>query len=296
MLMANQYRQAVVILGMHRSGTSALAGTAVRLGLASPRTPLPTSDDNPTGFYESFPVVQVNHKILLAAGCGWNVCLTFEPNRLDGMLRPVDRQFILETLRREFGNAASFVLKDPRLCLTLPAWLPALHATGAGVRVLIVARHPVEVVRSLAVRNQHPQAEAAPHWLHHMLEAEQASRGLNRAVVSYDNLTRDWRSCMAQAGMIANVTWPRPIELAGPDIDAFLAAASRHHEAEHASAVIGPAPVCDMINAAWIAFRHLVSNPEASVALACLDQVRARFADWRRATFPPGFRAVFPTS
>ena len=101
---------------------------------------------------------------------------------------------------------------------------------------------------------------------------------------------------MAQAGMIANVTWPRPIELAGPDIDAFLAAASRHHDAEQASAVIGPAPVCNMINAAWIAFRHLMSNPEACVALACLDQVRARFADLRRATFPPGFRAAFPAS
>ena len=98
---------------------------------------------------------------------------------------------------------------------------------------------------------------------------------------------------MAQAGMIANVTWPRPIEQAGPDIDAFLTAASRHHQAENASAVIGPAPVCDMINAAWIAFRHLASNPEASIALACLDPVRARFADWRRATFPPGFRSRY---
>ena len=178
MLMANQYRQLVVILGMHRSGTSALAGTAVRLGLASPRTPLPASDDNPAGFYGSFPAVRANHNMLLAAECGWNVCLTLEPNRLDGMLRPVDQQFILETLRREFGDAASFVLNDPRLCLTFPAWLPALHATGAGIRVLIVAPNPAEVVRSLAVRNQHTQAETAPHWLHHMLEAERASRGL----------------------------------------------------------------------------------------------------------------------
>ena len=293
MLIANQYRQAVVVLGMHRSGTSALAGTAVRLGLAPPRTLLPTSDDNPSGFYESFPVVHVNHTILLAAGCGWNACLTFEPDRLDGMLVPADRQFILDTLRREFGDTGSFVLKDPRLCLTLPAWLPTLRATAASVRVLIVARHPVEVVRSLGIRNQRPETEAASHWLHHMLEAERASRGLNRAVVCYDDLMRDWRRCMAEAGRIADVAWPRPIELAAPDIDAFLAAAARHHEAAHASAVIGPAPVCDMINAAWIALRHLVSDPEAAVALACLDQVRARFADWRRASFRRGFGRYF---
>lgn len=294
--MTGQFRQALVILGMHRSGTSALAGTAARLGLASPRTPLPVADDNPSGFYESFPVVMANHDILVAAGCAWNVCLTFEPDRLVSTLRPEDRRAIAGIVQHEFDATASFVLKDPRLCLTLPAWLQALHAAGAGVRVLILARHPAEVVRSLAARNQFPEGETAPHWLHHMLEAERTSRGLNRAVVAYDDLTRDWRGCLTEAGKTAGVTWPYPIELGRPDIDAFLAAASPHRVAEHASAVIGQPPVCDMINAAWVAFRHLTRNPEAPVALACLDQVRARFADWRRATFPPGFRAVFPAA
>jgi hydroxymethylpyrimidine/phosphomethylpyrimidine kinase len=34
------------------------------------------------------------------------------------------------TLHEQFASAPAFVLKDPRLCLTLPAWLPALRATG----------------------------------------------------------------------------------------------------------------------------------------------------------------------
>ena len=146
---------------------------------------------------------------------------------------------MLDTLRREFGDTASFVLKDPRLSLTFPAWLPALQAAGADVRVLIALRHPAEVVQSVAVRNRRPQSETAPHWLHHMLEAERASRGLHRAVVSYDDLMRGWRRCMAEAGEIAGVTWPRPIDVAAPDIDVFLATSSRHHQADHASAVIG---------------------------------------------------------
>jgi hypothetical protein len=97
---------------------------------------------------------------------------------------------------------------------------------------------------------------------------------------------------MAAAGEIADVTWPRPISLAARDIDAFLAAADRHHRAEEHSALVGPAPICDMIHAAWLAFRHLADNPEAPVALAWLDQIRARFADWRRNALAPGFRAV----
>ena len=217
---------------MHRGGTSALAGTAVRLGLALPRTPLPASNDNPSGFFESVPVVSANHHILMAAGCFWNVCLTFDPDRLDEILPVADRQFILKTLLQEFGGPAPFVLKDPRLCLTLPAWRPALQTAECVVRVLIVLRHPAEVVRSLAVRNGFPESQSAPHWLHHMLEAERASRGLRRAIVTYDGLMRDWRSCMASAGEIADVTWPRPIAVAARDIDPFLAAARRHHRAE----------------------------------------------------------------
>ena len=186
--MQNYQRQAVVILGMHRSGTSAVAGTMVRLGLAPPLTPLPASGDNPSGFYESFPVVQLNHQMLLVAGCAWNLCLTFEPDRLDSLLQEGDRRIIAETLRREFAGAAGFVLKDPRLCLTLPAWLPALGAAGDEVCVLLVVRHPREVAHSLAHRNQLSEVETIPNWLHHMLEAERLSRGLNRAVVFYDDL------------------------------------------------------------------------------------------------------------
>ena len=289
-------RQAVIILGMHRSGTSALAGTVSRLGMASPRTPLPTAADNPTGFYESHPVVMTNHQLLLRAGCAWNVCLTFEPDRINEALTPDDRLFISNVLYSEFGDTGSFVLKDPRLCLTLPVWLPALRAMGAIVRVLIVVRDPVEVARSLMVRNRLPEADTTSHWLHHMLEAERLSRGLRRAVVSYGDLVRDWRGCIQEGARIAGVTWPRPIDLAAPDIDAFLTASIRHHARERPSAVAGTAQVCEMINAAWVAFRHLISNPDAPAAQACLDQVRACFAEWRRATFPPGFRAVFPDS
>jgi hypothetical protein len=99
---------------MHRSGTSAVAGMAVRLGLAPPRTPIPTAEDNPGGLYESEPVVLANHHILLAAGCSWNLCLTFEPDR---MLPSGVRQVMARILNSEFSDASGFVLKDPRMCL-----------------------------------------------------------------------------------------------------------------------------------------------------------------------------------
>lgn len=168
---------AVTVLGMHRSGTSAFAGAAVRLGFALPRTPMEASFANPGGFFESDVIVQINHDLLWSAGCAWNVCLTFEPEQAAQKLAGYERHMLAGALRREFCLQRGFVLKDPRLCLTFPAWLPAVISIGAAPRVLVVVRHPAEVVQSLAARNGLHPRETAVHWLHHMLEAERATRG-----------------------------------------------------------------------------------------------------------------------
>jgi hypothetical protein len=279
---------------MHRSGTSAFAGVAVKLGFSPPRTPLPAADDNPGGFYESLPAVMVNHSLLLAAGCAWNFCLAFDPDRLSRLPDEI-RAYIPKVLADEFGGGPGFVLKDPRLCLTLPAWLPALRESGLHLTALIVVRHPAEVVASLLSRNKLPADETAPHWLHHTLEAERASRGMDRAVVFYDDLMRDWRGCLHQASRSARIAWPTPVETAQNEIDGFLAGAMRHHRLAQAGADVGPAPVCDMVNAVWTAMRRLADDPESPFPLVCFDTVRRSFADWRRAHSASHGRAVFPS-
>jgi hypothetical protein len=127
-----------------------------------------------------------------------------------------------------------------------------------------------------------------PNWLHHILEAERLTRGLNRAVIFYDDLLADWRHCMTRAGRIAHIAWPRAIVPTERDIDDFLAPSSRHHLAPQSTASIGPQPVCGMVDATWTTLRRLSDDPEASSALNELDRVRAAFADWRRQTHPPG--------
>jgi hypothetical protein len=272
-----------VVLGMHRSGTSAVAGTAVRLGLAGPHWALDARADNPDGFYEPFHVVDLNQQILQAADCGWNVCLPFEPEALAGSITPANTAMFAAALDMEFGDATpGFVMKDPRLCVTLPAWLPALQAARARLKALIVLRHPAEVVRSLMLRNNLPEDETAPHWLHHMLEAERLTRGFDRAVLFYDDLLRDWRGCMGDAGRQAGIAWPTPMAAAEDEIDRFLDAQSRRAGPVVTTALVGPPEVRDLVNAAWIAFRHLADDPNSPIARPCLDAVHARFARWRR--------------
>ena len=53
-------RTAVLVLGMHRSGTSSLAGTLVKLGGTAPLNLVPADPDNTRGFWKSWVLMALN--------------------------------------------------------------------------------------------------------------------------------------------------------------------------------------------------------------------------------------------
>ena len=62
----------IVVLGMHRSGTSALAGTFSQLGLNLGDELMPgTADANPKGYFEHVRIVQAHDRLLAAFGMDW---------------------------------------------------------------------------------------------------------------------------------------------------------------------------------------------------------------------------------
>ena len=276
-------RQAVVVLGMHRSGTSAVAGAVTRLGLAAPRTPLAPTRDNPTGFHEPLPLTRLNDLILRFLGCTWNNCLSFDPDILDEAARATALEACTAILRDEFADEPAFVVKDPQLCLTLPIWLPAFRALGVDVTFLLVVRHPEEVTKSLFWRDMLPEAETAAVWLHHMLEAERMTRNARRAILLYTDLLDDWRGCMARAGRMANLLWPAPACLFEPDDGDVALPSFRHHVAPTGHVSVGTPPLRDLVNEGWQVFRQLDDHHASHLMHKRLDDVRSRFATWRAA-------------
>ena len=226
-------------------------------------------------------VVGLNHLLLRAAGCDWPDCLSFCPDLLDSAACAAAFNVSRQILRQEFTSAQAFLVKDPRLCLTLPAWLPALRAVGAAVSVLLVVRHPEEVVRSLSQRDGLPESVTAPLWLHHMLEAERVSRPFPRAIVFYDDLMRDWRGCMARAGRDAKIAWPMGMDGLETGMGDVLRPSLRHHATGQAPVAVGPPLVRDLIADTWLALLVLRDQALSSVARAKLDMARVRLTAWR---------------
>jgi hypothetical protein len=124
-------RVGVVVLGMHRSGTSALARVLNLLGCALPETLMATNAANTAGYWESDVLVNFNDELLNAAGTEWQDWLPVNPGFSKSPAYPSFIKRAGQLLRQEFGDSPLFVLKDPRNCRLVPFWLEVLGAAAA---------------------------------------------------------------------------------------------------------------------------------------------------------------------
>lgn len=221
-------RTAVIVLGMHRSGTSALAGVLGQLGAALPRDLMGASEMNAKGFFESKLVMDLNDRILASAGLAW-----WDTRRLsaDWLQAPAAETFLSEAcdvLQSDFQDARLFVMKDPRICRMMPFWRTALERFGARPMVVHTHRPPMDVAASLARWAGHDTEYNLLLWLRHLLDAEADSRDLPRVFTSYHRLLEDWEAAIARITGGLEIDWPRGLPEAGDDIRAFLSRDLQH--------------------------------------------------------------------
>jgi hypothetical protein len=115
--MPAQQKRAIVVLGMHRSGTSAVAGAVNLLGAERPVAMPQGGPSNLLAYFEAYGVIHVNDWILRIGGCTWYDCLGFSLDSLDESERRIAMALINICINAEFGDASLLLLRDPRLCL-----------------------------------------------------------------------------------------------------------------------------------------------------------------------------------
>jgi hypothetical protein len=187
-----------IVLGMHRSGTSALSGLLCRAGWDAPLDLLPCSTHNPLGYWESLSLMRRNDRLLQQFKRSW-----FDPEPLPagweyGEAARAWRHDVLDLLPAMFGSARRPLLKDPRLCLLFPALIPWLEGGDLEVFVVLTVRHPFEVGSSLAARQGMAPDVAVQLWLRHVFEAERLSRGHRREWVCFDRLLEQPQAILAR--------------------------------------------------------------------------------------------------
>jgi hypothetical protein len=224
-------REAVVILPMHRSGSSAMSRVLNLLGCDLPKTLMLGNETNPTGHWESVEIRALNDDILTSGGSQWQDWQAFNPNWYRTSKPHEFRDRALKVLEKEVGSSSLFVFKDPRVCRIFPFWRDTFDAAGIEPKIIMTVRHPQEVAASLERRKENgiPVLVGLLLWLRYMLEAEADTRGMTRATVSYDRLLQDpiglAESLQDQLGLF----WPSLSELQADVISSYMDPSLRHH-------------------------------------------------------------------
>ncbi|HEX3525826.1 MAG TPA: sulfotransferase [Thermoanaerobaculia bacterium] len=175
----------VVVLGMHRSGTSAVTRVLNLMGCwAGPEGAFAPADEaNPTGYWEHGEVWTLDEAVLQALGSTWCQTNGFDLARLDAESRAGFAERV-RGFAAEMDRSGPWVIKDPRLCLLFPLWRPALERPVC----VLVHRDPLPVARSLESRDGLPILHGIALWELYNREALAATRGLPRLLVSYRDL------------------------------------------------------------------------------------------------------------
>ena len=265
-------KSALIVLGMHRSGTSPMTRVLNLLGGDLPSNLMPPAPgDNELGFWEPDDIVRIHDELLSSAGSSWDDVSPFPESWYGSNVVDGFRERILHILERDFSRSAIFVLKDPRICRLLPFWLTLLEQFGADPRFIIVIRNPLEVAASLKARNHFLPSKSILLWLWHLLEAERETRGRKRSFTFYEDLLEDWSDVAARVSKELDIPWPRLSHETSVRIEEFLSSSHRHHSYRPQELAIR----ADVADWAKHAYHAVLTSWESPRRLAkTLDEIR----------------------
>lgn len=239
---------ALFVLGLGRSGTSALTRVLSLCGAALPAGLLGATKGNPRGCWESRAAIHLNEAILRRHGSsGYDLTLRMQE---EGAFDAEENAACVGKIRAFLATlpaAPVVVIKEPKMTALSGMWLDAARQAGFDVATVIAVRHPHDAVASLVTRaSRQNYVQVSPElgsawWLKYTLLAERDTRGVPRVFVEYANLLEDWRR------EVKRISAALAIDLNAQDedaIDEFLTPDLQHHRHD--------GPVAEPFGGDWI--------------------------------------------
>jgi hypothetical protein len=228
-------KEAIVVLGMHRSGTSAMARVLALSGAKLPRNLMAPNAYNVDGYWEPMDVATFNDKVLSELDSGWSDI--FGPRGPRSKRLNLERYVpdAMSILNDNYGDHPFIVLKEPRINLLLDLWKTALETKAYRTSFVVMVRNPVEISESLKKRDKFIFNKSILLWTNYMLAAEIETRHENRIFVSYDNLLSSPEDVIDKIETSLGLNFPRRSLNAQIEIEAFLSSDRKHHSVSGAT-------------------------------------------------------------
>ncbi|MFW5886122.1 MAG: sulfotransferase [Bacteroidota bacterium] len=149
----------ILVLGMHRTGTSLVAQMVHRWGAYMGDDLMPANEYNQEGYWEYNPLVNLNDKMLAFTGNTWYAPpLNFKLNLLLNTFGQEARKLVDEM----DANQTVWCWKDPRMAVLLPFWKEIF--TGRNIAFIVTSRNPLSVAKSLSKRDDIPSNVSLAMW------------------------------------------------------------------------------------------------------------------------------------
>ena len=143
-------KRCIVVLGMHRSGTSLMTGLLQIFGVYLGGDLMEAvSDRNPKGHFEHNRIYRINEEILTELDSSWDDIKGLPKNwhKLKRISEYKER--IKRIIKEDFGKLDMFGLKEPRICILLPLYLEIFRELKIEPLFVIMMRKEIEVAKSL---------------------------------------------------------------------------------------------------------------------------------------------------
>nr|WP_066897351.1 hypothetical protein [Mycolicibacterium houstonense] len=275
---------ALFVLGVPRSGTSAVTRVLSLCGATLPAGLSGADPRNPRGYWEPRASLHLNNTILRRYGSA-----VFDPSlRLqeDGALDADQKAACITKIGAFLAtlpDAPLVLIKDLQITLLSDMWFEAARQAGYDIAVVNMVRPPQEVIASGAADFLTEPELGSALWLKFNLLAERATRELPRVFVEYANLLDDWRREVKRISVALGIDLDNRDDDA---IDGFLT--PDLHRQRHTGPVTEPFGT-EWISAVYDALSAAARDEPLDRSL--LDRIYAAYR-----TGEQGFRAVFENS
>ena len=217
----------IVVLGMHRSGTSAVARGLEVLGVKLGDNLYPAAIDNPKGFWEDNDFLAINEELLEYLGSSVD-----RLGLIDWQMPSTSRIKSLELKAEKLVSEkckknALWGFKDPRTARLLPFWQTIFVRVGCDVRYVIATRNPMSIVESLYKRSGFEAGITFYLWLEHLIPAISGTMNAKRVIVDYDQLLENPELQLSRVAKALGATAPEPVALVAFERE-FLEVGLRH--------------------------------------------------------------------
>ena len=149
----SEKKRIIVIVGMHRSGTSSITRGLQVIGVELGNNLMPPSEDNLKGYFEDVDFNQFNIEIFNHLGHDWQSLFPISESEL-GLAE--FRESAKQLIRQKTHHSLHFGLKDPRAARLLPFWHSVFTELDLKISYILSIRNPMSILESLRKRAGFP--------------------------------------------------------------------------------------------------------------------------------------------